>query len=99
MKLDFKEIAVSWYNSFKHSPTLKKLADSRFDICLDCPSKKEIFEGKEWSLKCGECGCPLKAKIYTPKTYLDEGGSCPLNKWKNIEDEHIKNIKNTKSIL
>jgi hypothetical protein len=99
MKLDFKEIAVSWYNTLSHTPEQKKIADLRFDICLECPSKKEIFEGKEWSLKCGECGCPLKAKIYTPKTYLDKGGSCPLNKWKDIEDEYVKSIKNTKTII
>jgi hypothetical protein len=99
MKLDFKEIATSWYNKFTHSPSQKKLADSRFDICLECPSKQEILKGKEWSLRCGECGCPLSAKIYTPKTYLDDGGSCPLNKWKDIEDEYLKSIKNTKTIL
>ena len=69
MKLDFKEIATAWYNKFQHTPQQKKLADSRFDICLECPSKKEIFEGKEWSLKCGECGCPLSAKVYTQNLF------------------------------
>lgn len=99
MKLDFKEIASAWYNKFTHNALQKQLADLRFDVCIKCPAKQEIFKGKEWSLKCGECGCPLKAKVYTPKTYLDNGGSCPLNKWKDIEDAYLKNIKSTKSIL
>jgi hypothetical protein len=99
MKLDFKEIMESWYNKFTHSPELKKLADKRFDICLECPSKQEILKGKEWSLKCSECGCPLMGKIYTPNTYLAKGGSCPLEKWKNVENEYIKSFKKIKTIL
>lgn len=102
MKLDFKEILNAWYNVVNHTPEQKILADKRFDICLKCPSKKEILEGKEWSLKCGECGCPLKAKVYTKKTYLHKDGSCPLNKWKEIEMEHlsnVKSIKNNKTII
>ena len=103
MKLDFKEIAESWFNSIVHSDRLKKLADNRFDICLECDSKEEIFQGKEWSLKCKECGCPLRGKIYTPKTYLDENtnkrGSCPLGKWKEVEIEYLKTNKTSKSII
>ena len=71
----------------------------RLAICLECPSKKEIFEGKQWSLKCGECGCPLKGKIYTPHTYLNKKGSCPLGKWKEVEDEYLKNFKTSKTII
>ena len=99
MKLDFKEISQAWFNSVFHSPELKKLADERLAICLECPSKKEIFEGKQWSLKCGECGCPLKGKIYTPHTYLNKKGSCPLGKWKEVEDEYLKNFKTSKTII
>ena len=91
MKLDFKEIFTAWYNVVKHTPEQKELADKRFAICLECPSKQEIFEGKEWSLKCGECGCPLKAKVYTKNTHLNNPGSCPLNKWKEIEIEYLNN--------
>jgi len=93
MHLNFKEIAGAWYNKFKHTDAQKELADARFDICLQCDSKKEIIKKAEWSLVCGECGCPLKAKIYTDQTYADvvNGGSCPLNKWEEIEKAwHIK---------
>ena len=97
--IDFKEIATAWYNKLSHSNELKKLADSRFDICLECPSKQEFFKKKEWSLKCGECGCPLKGKIYTSNTHLSERGSCPLGKWKEVEDEYLKGFKSTKTII
>lgn len=97
MKIDFKEISVSWFNKLIHSEDLKVLADKRFDICLKCPHKKELFEGKEWSLRCDECGCPLSGKVYTPNTYFHKKGSCPLGKWKDVEDEYLKNIKNHKS--
>jgi ribosomal protein L37AE/L43A len=101
MKLDFKEISKAWYNKLIHSNELKKLADARFLICLECPSKKEMFHIKTttWALKCGECGCPLKGKVYTPNTYLDKNGSCPLIKWKEVEDEYIKSFKTSKTII
>jgi len=105
MNLDFKEIVGAWYNKFSHTEDQKQLADSRFKICLECPSKKEVLKGKEWSLTCGECGCPLSGKVYTEKTYLDKKGSCPLNKWKEVELEYIAKlskpatIKNTKTII
>jgi len=93
MKIDFKEIVGAWYNTIKHTPEQKELADKRFEICLQCPSKKEVLEGKEWSLICGECGCPLKAKVYTKKMYMIEDGSCPLSKWKEIEMEYLKKYR------
>ena len=101
MKLDFKEISQAWFNKFVHSNELKKLADERFSICLECPSKKEILNIKttEWSLKCGECGCLLKGKIYTSNTHLSERGSCPLGKWKEVEDEYLKKFKTSKTII
>jgi hypothetical protein len=37
------------------------------------------------------CGCALKGKIYTDRTYLDPGGSCPKNKWSEAEDEYLNN--------
>jgi len=99
MKLDFKEISTAWFNKLIHSPQQKKLADDRFNICLECPSKREFFEGIEWSLKCGECGCPLRVKDYTNYTYKDKIGSCPLNKWNEVEDDFLRNIKSNKSII
>ena len=101
MKLDFKEISQAWYNKIIHSNELKNLADKRLDICLMCPSKKEILniKGTEWALQCGECGCLLKGKVYTPNTHIHPKGSCPLNKWKEIEDEYLKSFKTSKTII
>jgi ribosomal protein L37AE/L43A len=99
MKLDFKEISTAWFNSIVHSDKLKKLADERLKICLSCEHKKEIFEGKEWSLKCNECGCPLKGKVYTPNTHFHKNGSCPLAKWKEVEDTYLKDFKTSKTII
>jgi hypothetical protein len=99
MKLNYKEIATAWFNVLVHSPLQKKLADDRFNICLECPSKKETLKDSKWFLKCGECGCPLKGKVYTPFTYKDEEGSCPLEKWKEVEDDFLKSTKSKKTII
>jgi len=105
MKLDFKEIATAWFNTIVHTDEQKKLADKRLEVCFSCPKKLEIINGTNWMLKCGACGCPLKAKVYTKKTFLDKNGSCPLSKWKEIESEYliqtgkIQNPKNNKTIL
>jgi hypothetical protein len=99
MKINFKEIATAWFNVLAHTPLQKKLADDRLDICLECPSKKEILKDNKWFLKCGECGCQLKAKVYTNYTYKDKEGSCPLEKWKEVEDEFLKYTKSKKTII
>ena len=89
MKINFKEILNAWYNVINHTPEQKELADKRFAICLECPSKIEILKDKKWFFKCKECGCPLGAKIYTETTYLTKDKSCPLDKWKEIEMEFM----------
>jgi hypothetical protein len=99
MNLDLKEISKAWFNVMVHSPEQKNLADKRFNICVECPSKKEVFKNQAWSLKCGECGCPLKAKVYTEYTYRDAHKSCPLDKWKEIEDEYLQILKSKRTIL
>jgi hypothetical protein len=105
MKLDFKEIVDAWYSTINHTAEQKILADKRLEICLTCSHKEEILKGKVWSLKCGKCGCPLKAKVYTKKTHLHKDGSCPLHKWKEVETEHliktghIFSSKNNKTII
>ena len=94
MHLNFKEIAGAWYNKFLHTDAQKELADKRFEICLSCPSRVDGIKGKEWAMRCNECGCPLKAKVYTDNTYLDADGSCPLNKWKELEMEWLEKYPN-----
>jgi len=48
--------------------------------------------------RCNLCGCALKAKIFTPKTYQDIGGTCPIQKWTEVEKEHLDSIENGKKI-
>jgi hypothetical protein len=105
MKLNLKEIIEAWYHKFNPTDEEKELADKRFEICLKCPSKKETLKGQEWTIRCGECGCPLGAKTYSPKTYLHKDGSCPLGKWKEVEmeslmkSEKFNTIKQIKTII
>ena len=61
------EIIEGWKNYTFPSPHVEKVARARAGICATCPSNS----GK----KCGECGCPLSAKVRSLKS------KCPLNKW------------------
>ena len=81
-----KEILTSWIVSFNPNDEDKEKANSRAEICDQCPFKVELDNAILKTLssndqilnkfKCGKCGCPLAKKIFSPfKT------SCPLNKW------------------
>lgn len=101
--MNIREIVTAWATKFHHSVEQKELGDKRYDICLSCPSHKEKIKNKKWTQYCGECGCPLSAKVFTRSIYSDEGGSCPLEKWKEVEIEYEKKLnrsaKKEKSLL
>ena len=80
-----KEIFEAWAISFNPDDTQAELASKRIEICDVCEHK-----AVDPYIHCNQCGCALKAKIYTPKTYKDGGGSCPKNKWKDVEDIYLK---------
>jgi hypothetical protein len=80
-----KEIFEAWAISFNPDDTQAELASQRIEICDVCEHK-----ALEPYIRCDQCGCALKAKIYTPRTYKDSGGSCPKNKWKDVEDIYLK---------
>jgi ketosteroid isomerase-like protein len=80
-----KEIFEAWAISFNPDDAQAELASQRIQICDVCEHK-----ALEPYIRCDQCGCALKAKIYTPKTYKDGGGSCPKNKWKDVEDVYLK---------
>lgn len=72
-----------------------ELSDERAKICETCPSKKEIIKGKQWSFICGECGCPIAKKTFTPKDK-----QCPLGKWEEVESNYFpKKEKTNKSVI
>ena len=80
-----KEIFEAWAISFNPDDAQAELASQRIEICDVCEHK-----ALEPYIRCDQCGCALKAKIYTPRTYKDSGGSCPKNKWKDVEDIYLK---------
>ena len=71
------EIAVSWWRAENPTKEQSDLAQKRLDICVGCNSRKESIV---FGFVCGECGCPIGKKIFTPKL-----GTCDLNKWDKVE--------------
>lgn len=94
MDLDFKKIYKSWI--IAHNPSDKQLiiAESRNNICNNCPSRKTITDKLKIGVVCGECGCPISKKIFTP-TFND----CPLGKWKDVDEKNGLIDKKIKSIV
>jgi hypothetical protein len=87
--LNFKEIFNAWVKFGNPTEQQEKLANARFSICQGCDYKKEIIKGKEWSLTCGKCGCPLKAKVFS-----DAQNPCPMGFWKEIDKKFGLNTNN-----
>ena len=78
-----EEIFKAWGIMFNPNDSQSELAAKRMEICDGCSSKKTIP-----LIHCGECGCALNAKVYSPKI-----GACPKGKWTAVEMEweHKKN--------
>jgi hypothetical protein len=74
-----KEIFTAWAISFDPNEMQSELASERIQICNVCE-----FKVTEPIIHCGECKCALRAKIFTPLK-----GSCPHNKWKEVEEKYL----------
>jgi hypothetical protein len=72
-----EEIFKAWGIMFNPNDLESELAGKRMEICDGCDYKKTIP-----IIHCGECGCALKAKVYSPKI-----GACPKGKWTAVEME------------
>ncbi len=79
-----KEILSGYQNYFISSKVVEEKAKERAFICSGCPlAKKGMHSALLVDMKitevngmyCGECGCPLSAKVRSETT------SCPLKKW------------------
>ena len=81
-----EEIFNAWKITFNPNDAQSELAGARMEICDGCEFKKTIP-----FIHCGECGCALKAKVYSPKM-----GACPKGKWMEVEHEWYQ--KNNKEI-
>ena len=86
-----EEIFRSWSIAFDPNDAQADLATKRIQICDACEFKGIIGIEPVSIARCNVCGCALKGKIYTPKTYLDDGGSCPQGKWKEVEEDWLIN--------
>lgn len=56
----------------------EELAEKRYQICKDCPERKEIGHNSPIEFigdVCGICYCRLNAKLRLPYE------KCPLDKW------------------
>lgn len=84
MGFDIKTITQSWFDSYFGTEEQRILAKERLKICEACPSKNEIIANQSWSMVCGECGCPIKKKIFSKKIK-----ECPLDKWKEVDAKSI----------
>lgn len=73
-----KEIAISWWRAENPTKEQSQLAQNRLSVCMGCDSRRESVV---FGFVCGECGCPLGKKIFTPKM-----GSCDLGKWNRVEN-------------
>jgi hypothetical protein len=74
--MNFKTIIQSWIAAANPTELQLEIAEKRHSICDTCPSKKTITQKLKIGVVCGECGCPIGKKIFTPVK-----GACPLNKW------------------
>jgi len=94
--LNFKEIFKAWVTFSNPTEQEEQLAKVRFSICEGCVYKKEIVKGKKWSLLCGKCGCPIKAKVFSNTV-----NPCPMGYWEEIDKNFGMNTdeKNKKSII
>lgn len=91
----FKEIINAWVIAKNPSAEQKILAEKRYNVCDECPSKKTITTKLEIGVICGECGCPISKKIFST-----EFNACPLKKWKEVDDKfHALTQKKVKTFL
>ena len=84
MGFNLKTISQSWFDSYFGTNEQKLLAQERLKVCDTCPSREELFKNQNWSVICGECGCPLSKKIFSKKIK-----ECPLDKWNEVDSNSI----------
>jgi hypothetical protein len=94
--INIKDIFNSWTKMVNPNEVELLRAKDRLDVCLGCEFKKQLLKNKEWSLYCGECGCPLEGKIYSSVI-----NPCPKNKWEDVDKKYLSNntYKNKSTLL
>ena len=74
--LKLVEIAKAWIIAANPSEEEKEIAEKRIAICNECEFSRHN-ETLDFHY-CGECGCPLKKKIFSPSPGKI---ACPKAKW------------------
>ena len=74
-----EEIFHSWRIALDPNEQQSELASERIKICDEFEFKNTIP-----IIHCGECGCALKGKIFSPVK-----GACPHNKWIEVEEKFL----------
>jgi len=70
------EIFKAWVAAANPTPEEQALAKYRASVCDSC-EEKTYFSATNLFI-CGECGCPLSKKVFSPKPGPE---ACPLAKW------------------
>jgi hypothetical protein len=70
------EIFKAWVAAADPTPEEQALAEYRASVCESCDKKTYVSAIN--SFICGECGCPLSKKVFSPKPGPE---ACPLAKW------------------
>jgi len=93
MDFDFKKITKAWFDSYFGTDKQKELAIKRASICETCPSRDVKVKGIDLLTVCGECGCPIKKKVFS-EVFND----CPLKKWESVDLEYYPSRKTNKTL-
>ena len=94
MDFDFKKITKAWFDSYFGTKEQKELAILRSSICEVCPSRNVLVNGIDLLTTCGECGCPIKKKIFSP-----DFNDCPLKKWEEVDVKFFPHRKKEKTLF
>ena len=94
MNFDFKKITKAWFDSYFGSDKQKELAIKRALICEICPSRNVKVKGIDLLTVCGECGCPIKKKIFS-----SDFNDCPLKKWEEVDSQYFPPKKTIKTLF
>ena len=71
------EIVTAWWRAYNPTSEQSELAKKRLEVCMKCEylTNSIVFDSK-----CGECGCPISRKIFSPVK-----GSCRIGKWDEVD--------------
>lgn len=83
--IDINEIFKSWVTAANPTEEESELAAKRHAICLKCDW---IRDSILFNTKCGNCGCPIGKKIFSPVK-----GACPIGKWNEVDGVSKKTDK------